>query len=117
MPAYLANLRRHPGCAAFLLTLTIALAADGLRRNTLGRTIVYCVAVALSVLAIDAVLSQWPVNGRPVPVRCPRLETAVAAITMVAGFGSLAALFIGQYRPSSILARLLFVAIGLGSAF
>src|SRR3954468_1593734 len=117
MPAYLAKLRRHPGCAAFLLTLTIALAADGLRRNTLGRTIVYCVAVALSVLAIDAVLSQWPVNVQPIPVRSPLLETAVAAIIMVAGFGCLSALFIAQYRPSSAMGRLLFVAIGLGSAF
>jgi membrane protease YdiL (CAAX protease family) len=117
MPAYLATLRRHPGCATFLVTLTSALAADGLRRHALGRTLVYCAAVALSVLAVDLVLSRWPINVRPVPVRSPRLETAVAAIMMVVGFGSLAALFIGQYRPSSILARLLFVAIGLGSAF
>jgi hypothetical protein len=117
MPAYLAKLRRHPGCAAFLLTLTIALAADALRRNMLGRTIVYCVAVALSVLAIDAVLSQWPVNVQPIPVRSPLLETAVAAIIIAVGFGCLSALFIAQYRPSSTLGRFLFVAIGLGSAF
>jgi hypothetical protein len=117
MPAYLATLRRHPGCAAFLSILTIFLAADGVRRNALGRTSVYCVAVALSVLAIDATLSWWPVNVRPAPVRSPRLETTVAAILMVAGFGCLGALFIAQYRPSAILGRFLFVGIGLGSAF
>jgi hypothetical protein len=117
VPAYLAKLRQHTGCAAFLSTLAITLAADGLRRNALGRTTVYCVAVVLSVLAIDAVLSRWPTNVRPAPVRSPRLETAMAAVIMVAGFACLAALFLAQYRPSSILGRFLFVAIGLGSAF
>jgi hypothetical protein len=92
-------------------------AADAVTRHAPGPTAVYGAAIGLSVFLIDAAVARWPVSIRELPVRSPRLEALVAAITALVSFGCLWLLFVSHYRPNSPLATFLVVVPGLGSVF
>jgi membrane protease YdiL (CAAX protease family) len=117
MQIYRGTLRRHPGCAIFLVLLTTFLAGDAIRRNAAGKTAVYFAAIGLSVLAVDSFVWRRPIRSLPLPVRAPGLETLVSVSAAVLAFGSLWLLFVLHYRPSSLPAAVVVIGAGLGSAF
>src|ERR1043166_8412590 len=83
--SYLLELRRHRGCAAFLVIVGFGLAFDAVRRDVVEWTALYALAIGLAVLVIDRTPGRKPRSVDPVPVRAPEAEIGLlCANTLVA---------------------------------
>jgi hypothetical protein len=108
---------RHPICAAAIAMLLLGLIADGLRRDVVGKTVLYLTTVGLSILILQLANRSSGENGEPVRVYAPITELLLFSVNAIVAFGFLWAHFILDLQPASIASRLLFFGIGLGALF
>jgi membrane protease YdiL (CAAX protease family) len=100
-----------------LACIVVVLLAASIRHGNTRQCLVYLAAVAISVVAIDAISFARQASSTPVSVRDPRLESL-----MLVGFGLIAlawltSRFILNFRPESGGLRLAWILIGLGAVF
>jgi hypothetical protein len=114
---YAGQVREHRAISAILGCIVVVLLAASIRHGNNTQSLVYLAAVAISVVAIDAMAFARQASSTPVPVRDPRLESLV-----LIGFGLIAlawltSRFVFNYRPESGGLRLAWIVIGLGAVF
>ena len=119
MPAhfYAGLARRHPTVSAIFGCIVVVLLAASIAGGYTRQTLVYLVALAISVVAIDAMSSARPISPRPIPVRDPRLESLVLIVCGLTALVWLAGRFGFNYRPEAGAIRFAWIVIGLGSVF
>jgi membrane protease YdiL (CAAX protease family) len=114
---YVGKVRMHRTISAMLGCIVVVLLAASIRHGNTRQCLVYLAAVAISVVAIDAMSFARQASSAPIPVRDPRLESLV-----LVGFGLIALAwltgrFVFNFRPESGGLRLAWIVIGLGAVF
>jgi membrane protease YdiL (CAAX protease family) len=109
--------RRHPVVASVIAGLVVTILVNAHFQAELGRAVLYLVVLVVSVGLVDVVLDRWPARERPVPIRGPRLEFVVLAVSFVTGLFWLYARFVRGYRPAPGPLRLLWLAVLVGGVF
>jgi membrane protease YdiL (CAAX protease family) len=84
--------------------------ATGVARGRELQAIAYLLAIALSVLAIDAVLLRRPVAVKPLPIRHARAELFIAFLSFLVALAWLCSRFVAAYTIPSVILRLAAVS-------
>jgi len=109
--------RRRPGIALALAGLEVAILANAVIQQDLGRALLYLAVIAMSVVLIDVTLARWPVSTRHVPVRNAGGEAVFLIVSFALGLFWLTGRFVWNLRPDPGLLRLLWLAILMGCVF
>jgi hypothetical protein len=80
---------RHPICAAAIAMLLLGLIADGLRRDVVGKTVLYLTTVGLSILILQLANRSSGENGEPVRVYSPITELLLFSVNAIVAFGEI----------------------------
>jgi membrane protease YdiL (CAAX protease family) len=114
---YAGQVRMHRTISSILGCIVVVLLAASSRHGNTRQCLVYLVAVAISVVAIDAMSSARQASSAPIPVRDPRLESLVLVGCGLIALAWLTSRFVFNFRPESAGLRLAWIVIGLGSVF
>ena len=114
---YAGQVREHRAISAILGCIVVVLLAASIRHGNTRQSLVYLAAVAMSVMAIDAMSFAQQARPMPIPVRDPRLESLVLIAFWVIALAWLTGRFVFDYRPASGGLRLAWIVIGLGAVF
>jgi len=113
---FASDIRKHGRIVAILGSNVAVLLVAAVWHGKAVQALAYLAAVAVSVLAIDAISLRQP-KRRAIPVRNPRFESmAIIGFGLIAG-GWLFCRFVLDYRPPSGALRLAWIVFGLGSVF
>lgn len=101
-PSFYASLvRRRPGISAILGCLVFVWLAAAIQRGNIKQSLAYLAAVAISVVAIDAMSHLRQLSPKPLPVRDPRLESMVLIVFGLIALAWLTSRFVFNYRPEA----------------
>lgn len=110
------DMRKHGPIVAILVSNAVVLLVAAIWHGKTLQALAYLAAVAISVVAIDAMSFRQP-KRPPIPVRDPRLESMALIGFGLIAVGWLFCRFVLDYRPPPGAFRLAWIVIGLGSVF